>query len=119
MANSSQTYQLPPNSSLIHRRLNRCPGKGSAEKSRRNPSFAAGGEVDIVLENSSGDIVGIEVKAGSTVRGDDLRGLSALKEAAKSRFKRGIVFYSGQETVPFAENIHAVPLSALWQWSQP
>lgn len=80
---------------------------------------AAGGEVDIVLENSSGDIVGIEVKAGSTVRGDDLKGLSALKEVAKSRFKRGILLYAGKETVPFAENIHAVPISAMWQWSQP
>lgn len=78
---------------------------------------AIGREVDIVLEGSSGDIVGIEVKAGASVKGDDLKGLAALKEVAKSRFKRGIVLYGGQETVPFAENIHAVPLSSLWQWS--
>ena len=78
---------------------------------------AIGREVDIVLESSSGDIVGIEVKAGASVKGDDLKGLEALKEVAKSRFKRGIVLYGGREIVPFAENVHAVPLSTLWQWS--
>jgi predicted AAA+ superfamily ATPase len=77
---------------------------------------AIGREVDIVLESSSGDIVGIEVKAGASVTGDDLKGIEALKKVAKSRFKRGIVLYGGLETVPFAENIHAVPLCALWQW---
>ena len=78
---------------------------------------AVGREVDIVLESSSGDVVGIEVKARASVKGDDLKGLEALKEVAKSRFQRGIVLYAGQEVVPFAANIHAVPLSALWQWS--
>jgi len=79
---------------------------------------AVGREVDIVLESPSGDLVGIEVKAGASVKGDDLKGLDALKEVARSRFHRGIVLYAGQEVVPFAENIHAVPLSALWQWSE-
>ena len=78
---------------------------------------AVGREVDIVLEIPSGDLVGIEVKAGASVKGDDVRGLQALKEVAKSRFHRGIVLYAGQEIVPFAADIHAVPLGALWQRS--
>lgn len=77
---------------------------------------SVGREVDVVLEGPSGEIVGIEIKAGSSVKGEDLRGLEALKEVAKSRFKRGIILYAGHEVVPFAENIHAVPLRALWQW---
>jgi uncharacterized protein len=75
---------------------------------------ASGQEVDIVLEDGSGRLVGIEVKAGATLSGGDVRGLRALADAAGKRWLRGIVFYTGTEVIPFAGNLHGVPLSALW-----
>ena len=73
-----------------------------------------GEEVDIILENAAGEIVGIEVKATSSVGGSDFKGLRALAEAAGTRFRRGIVLYTGAETVPFGKNLHAVPIPSLW-----
>jgi predicted AAA+ superfamily ATPase len=74
----------------------------------------SGREVDLVLEDRSGRVVGIEVKSGATVAGGDLAGLRALADFAGSRFIRGVVLYTGREVVPFATNLHAVPVSALW-----
>jgi predicted AAA+ superfamily ATPase len=76
---------------------------------------SAGHEVDVVLEYEDGGLVGIEVKAGATLGRDDLRGLAALREAAGSRFRRGIVLYNGREAVPFAADMLALPVSALWR----
>lgn len=71
-------------------------------------------EVDIVLERANGQVVGVEVKAAASVSAGDLKGLKALQEIAGKRFVRGIVLYTGKEVVPFAKNLHAVPLSMLW-----
>lgn len=75
----------------------------------------AGEEVDAVLERRDGLLVGIEVKARSTVDGHDFKGLRALAEAAGKKFVRGVVLYTGAKTVPFAANLHAVPINALWE----
>jgi len=75
---------------------------------------ASGQEVDFLLESDAGAIVGIEVKASSTVTGHDFNGLRALAEMAGSRFHRGIVLYTGSETVPFGANLFALPVDALW-----
>lgn len=76
-------------------------------------------EVDIVLEEPGGRVVGIEVKASSTVAQRDLRGLSALAEMAGPRFVRGIVLYRGRQIVPFGPNLHAVPAASLWAGAAP
>lgn len=73
-----------------------------------------GPEVDIVLEDRAGNIVGVEVKAGANVDSGDFRGLRTLAAAAGKRFRRGIVLYTGGQTVPFGANLHAVPIEALW-----
>ena len=75
---------------------------------------AAQQEVDLLLEDASGRLVGIEVKASGTATASDFKGLKALAEATGSRFLRGVVLYSGSQTVPFGERLHALPLSALW-----
>lgn len=74
----------------------------------------SGDEVDIVLENRAGDVVGLEVKAAATVRGGDFKGLRKLRGAVGDRFKFGAVLYDHADTVPFGEDLAAVPLSALW-----
>jgi predicted AAA+ superfamily ATPase len=76
----------------------------------------AGTEVDVVLESAAGRrVVGIEVKASATVGPDDTRGLRVLSEALGARFIRGVVLYTGASVVPFAKNIHALPLESLWK----
>jgi uncharacterized protein len=71
-------------------------------------------EVDFVLENSAGEIVGIEVKSAASVTRRDFQGLERVASAAGSAFKQGIVLYDGVQTLSFADNLRAVPLSALW-----
>lgn len=73
-----------------------------------------GEEVDIVLEDRSGRIVAIEIKAGATVRRGDLRGLNTLKNLAGDRFLTGIVLCTARQTTPLARNLWAVPIEALW-----
>ncbi len=75
---------------------------------------ATGAEVDIVMENRRGELVGIEVKASASVKGADFRGLRVLADIAGERFLRGIVLYSGSEMLPFGKDMLAVPVSALW-----
>lgn len=58
---------------------------------------ASGQEVDIVLEDSTGQPVGIEVKAGATMQREDLRGLQILADAARKHWVRGVVHYAGTE----------------------
>lgn len=71
-------------------------------------------EVDVVLERNSGDVVGIEVKSAATARVYDFRGLALLRERLGSRFKAGVVLYTGERTLPFGDRLAAVPLSGLW-----
>ncbi|MEP7273145.1 MAG: ATP-binding protein [Acidobacteriota bacterium] len=75
----------------------------------------AGAEVDIVLEGGARQIVGIEVKSSASVGAADLKGLTALREAAGRNFKRGIILYTGVEAVSFSEDMIALPIPRLWQ----
>lgn len=76
-------------------------------------------EVDAVLENRSGRVVGIEVKAASTVGLDDFRGLRRLADRLGDDFITGVVLYTGTSTLPFGDKLRAMPVSALWQVHAP
>ncbi len=73
-----------------------------------------GYEVDVILE-SRNRLVGVEVKAASTVTQEHFKGLRHLQETTNKQFHRGIVLYTGQYTVPFGKQLWAIPLSALWE----
>jgi hypothetical protein len=75
---------------------------------------ASGQEVDIVLEDRSGKVAGIEVKAAATLSSSDTRGLQALADAVGKNWVRGVVLYTGAEVIPFSANLHGVPLRRLW-----
>lgn len=77
----------------------------------------AGREVDLVLEDAAGRLVGVEVKSAATASAGDFRGLRALADATGDRFRRGILLYTGRESVPFGEKMHALPVSSLWRWN--
>lgn len=71
-------------------------------------------EVDFVLENPAGQIVGIEVKAAASVTQRDFGGLRRVASAAGSAFVQGVLLYDGEETLSFGQNLRAVPLPTLW-----
>ena len=58
--------------------------------------------------------IGVEVKAGATVRTEDLAGLRNLANQVGDRFVAGFVLYTGPQTLPFGERIRALPMDALW-----
>jgi len=76
---------------------------------------AIGQEVDLVLEAPGQRIAGIEVKASSNVNQGDFSGLRALAEAAEDKFVGGVVLYFGEQRLPFADKLWALPISALWE----
>lgn len=69
-------------------------------------------EVDIIIEQGR-QLAGIEIKAAATVTQSDFKGLNKLKEACGAQFAAGVVFYDGENILPFGENLFAVPLSFL------
>ena len=74
----------------------------------------SGQEVDVVLEDTSGRLVGIEIKSAKSVGGQDFCGLQSLAEASGNRFVRGIVLYGGNQTISFGTNLLALPIDMLW-----
>ncbi len=70
-------------------------------------------EVDIVVENHEGSVIGIEVKAAATVGPADFKGIRKLSNACGKKFSMGAVLYDGEEVVPFGEGMYAVPVSCL------
>lgn len=73
-----------------------------------------GQEVDLVLENTEKNIVGIEIKAKTMLSENDFKGLKSLAELADKKFHRGIILYLGNNIVPITNNIHALPINTLW-----
>ena len=70
-------------------------------------------EIDFLIENAAGAMLGIEVKSGSAIGIGDFK---HLKWFAKTLFHgpfTGIVLYGGTRTLRFGEGFYAVPLGAL------
>lgn len=75
----------------------------------------AGKEVDVVLEDARGRLVGIEVKSAASVTKKDFSGLEILAEETGKKFVRGVVLYTGETAVAFGDKLSALPISALWR----
>lgn len=73
-----------------------------------------GMEVDFVLENRRKELVGIEVKAAATISKKDFNGLRHLRETTPQQFKRGILLYTGEQTVHFDKQLVALPLASFY-----
>jgi len=76
-------------------------------------------EVDLLLEGADGRLVGIEVRKTASPSAADFKGLRHLKEKTGKRFLRGILLYTGTESVGFGEDLYALPVSALWLLEPP
>ncbi|MGB4248125.1 MAG: ATP-binding protein [Pseudohongiellaceae bacterium] len=73
-------------------------------------------EVDLVIEQSNGEIIGVEIKASASIRMEDFKGLNILADYAGSKFRHGVVLYTGREILPFTHGqnkFHAVPVGLL------
>jgi len=72
-------------------------------------------EIDFIVKNDVGGLLGIEVKSGSAVSRDDARHMVWFKNnIARDREFIGVVLYTGEITLPLGEDMYAVPIAALW-----
>ena len=55
-----------------------------------------GQEVDVVLENSRGQLVAVEIKSAASVGKKDFQGIERFAETVGDRFHRGVVLYAGR-----------------------
>lgn len=71
-------------------------------------------DVDLVLEWNDGTIAAIEVKSRATVRQHDWKWVAKLRDQRTDSFRAGVLFYTGEQTIPLGDRLWAVPLSGLW-----
>jgi len=74
-----------------------------------------GAEVDWVLEDSMGRLVGVEVKATSSPSDRDFKGLRAFAANVGRRFHRGVVLHTGKTAASMGDGLWALPVDALWR----
>ncbi len=72
-----------------------------------------GPEVDFVLERG-GEVVGVEVKWGTGVSQDELKGLAACRDALGKAFRLGVLLHGGQEALAVGERLVALPYSTFF-----
>jgi uncharacterized protein len=74
----------------------------------------AGDEIDLVLERDDGQVIAFEIKSGSRVSAEDLRGLRQLRDRLGARLQEAIVLYTGQHAYAQDGWITVLPLDRLW-----
>lgn len=74
----------------------------------------AGEEVDLVLERDDGQVIAIEIKAGSRISGEDFRGIRQLKERLGPRLEEAVVLHTGEHAYKHDDWITVLPLDLLW-----
>lgn len=72
-------------------------------------------EIDFIVENEDGDVLGLEVKAGSVVNKGSFKHLIWFRDnmVKESEFV-GVVLYTGEHVLSFGDRLWAVPMNALW-----
>ncbi|MEU0552542.1 hypothetical protein [Dactylosporangium sp. NPDC006015] len=88
-------------------------GRHGEEQCRELPPAPAD-EVDLVLERDDGDVIAFEIKSGTRVHGEDLRGMRALRARLGTRLTPGLVLYTGALAYTNDDGTHVVPIDALW-----
>jgi len=65
--------------------------------------------------NSTGAVVGVEVKASERVEGKHLTGLRRLRDRLGSAFVAGLAFHLGPVGYEAEDRIHSLPIERLWR----
>jgi predicted AAA+ superfamily ATPase len=74
-----------------------------------------GREIDFVVENADGEVLCLEVKAGSLASRDDCKHMAWFEQnIVPDRAFTGVVLYTGDTVLPLGKNMFAVPIAALW-----
>ncbi len=71
-------------------------------------------EIDLVIELSDGSILGIEIKASSSVSREDSRHLSWLRDIFDTKFIAGAVIHTGPRPFVLDDRIFALPIYSIW-----
>ena len=72
-------------------------------------------EIDFLVADGEGALLGIEVKAGSVVRADDFRHLVWFRDHLAPGPFTGIVLHTGEQGMRFSEGLFAVPMAAFFE----
>jgi predicted AAA+ superfamily ATPase len=80
-----------------------------------NPVRGQGKEVDFIIENLHGEAIAIEIKLNATLDLKDFANMKICKDTLRDKFKKGIVVYTGNEILPFGDNLWAIPVNCLWE----
>ena len=75
---------------------------------------AVGDEVDLVLERDDGAVIAFEIKAGTRIHGEDLRGVRALRNRLGDRLRTAVMLYTGTLSYVHDEGTIVLPLDTLW-----
>jgi len=100
--------------SFVFGELDRQLGWSTVRATLHHYRSHGGDEVDFLLEDRKGRIVGIEVRASATPRADDAASLRKLASELGERFVRGVLLTTGNEIVPYDARVHALPVASLW-----
>ena len=65
-------------------------------------------EVDLIVENSFGDAIGIEIKSTKTASAELFKGLNRIN--AQIKLRASVVIYSGEKLLSFGENRWVIPI---------
>lgn len=70
-------------------------------------------EVDIVLERA-GEVVGVEIKAATSVKPEDFDGLKRLRDMNGDAFALGVILHDGDRIQRTGDRLVAMPFNQLW-----
>ena len=77
-----------------------------------------GREVDLVLEDSGGAVVAVEVKATQSPDPRQLRPLAWLRDrlddVAPGAFRAGLLLHTGGQSGKLDDRLHLHPIDSLW-----
>jgi predicted AAA+ superfamily ATPase len=74
-------------------------------------------EVDFIIQRSDGAIIGVEVKTSGSASSGDFAPQKWFRNTIikNSAPFRGIVLYTGKDTLSFGDGMTAVPIASLWE----
>ena len=72
-------------------------------------------EIDFLIENENGDLLGIEVKAAESLKADDFKALKWFQEKhdGPTQFT-GVVLYAGDSVIRINDSLWGIPMSLMW-----
>lgn len=71
-------------------------------------------EVDLVLQDSRGRLIALEVKSSSTFKADYRKGIEVFREMYPNSFHRGFIILDIPQTVRLSKDIWAIPIDSLY-----